>query len=227
MLGCPSFKFATATTQLNAFDSSHQELQFNDSSKPIKEKETRRIIKAVFEKFGKPVCIKVNKGTEHLAQVTVEKTAYQLGDAVRGYIDFSDATVGSYFLSMKLDLIEEVSSEYQANHSVRSSGISTKTMSEAEEVIYDTKATSFEFHLPLNATPTFATELVSVRWVLKFVLVASTLRLSEEKSAAEQAIRADHVEKMTWQIPIRIFVASHPFSFLDASSSRPNKSWLC
>lgn len=54
-LGCPSFKFATSALPLPAshnFNSA--DFQSSDSSKPIKEKETRRIVKSVFEKFGKP-----------------------------------------------------------------------------------------------------------------------------------------------------------------------------
>ena len=173
------------------------------------------------------MCIKVNKGVEHLAQVTVEKTAYQLGDAVRGYIDFSNATVGNYFLSVKLDLIEDVASEYFANTPGRPSGTSTKTVAEYEEAIHDTNATNFEFHLPINATPTFATELVSVRWVLKFELIASTVHRNPDTSTADLTIHRDKSEKMSWQIPIRVFVASYPFSLLDPSTSHPGKTWMC
>lgn len=171
------------------------------------------------------VCIKVNKGSEHLADFTIEKTVYQLGDVVRGFVDFSTATIPSYFLSMKLELIEEVASEYFANHPARPMHSITKIMAENEENLQSTRSTNFEFQLPLNGTPTFATELVSVRWVLKCELVTSALKRSESTQRTLAPPPSEQTERLTWHVPIRVLVASYPISLLD-QPSKANKEWI-
>lgn len=196
-------------------------------------------LKIVF--FFHSVCVKINKGPEHLADFTIERTVYQLGDVVRGYIDFSKATVRSFFLSMKLEVIEEVASEYFANHPGRPSATHSNTIAEAEEVLHDVNASNFEFHLPLTSPPTFATEFVSIRWVLKFELVASKLQkpsLRDLEDAANNPEKPSHsspndlapqpatVERMTWQMPIRVLVASYPVNLLD-QTSKASKTWVC
>lgn len=193
------------------------------------------------------MCVKINKGVEHLADFTVEKTVYQLGDVVRGFIDFSKATVRSFFVTMKLEVIEEVASEFFANHPGRPSSTYSTTIAEAEEALHDTMATNFEFHLPLTSPPTFATELVSVRWVLKFELVACKTKKEASSSSTDELVAtptgivsierpshsspsdlvppANNVERMTWQIPIRVLVASYPVNLLD-QGSKPTRTWI-
>lgn len=175
------------------------------------------------------VCIKVNKGSEHLAEFTVERTVFELGDVVRGYIDFSKATLPSYFLSMKLELIEEVAPECFANLPGKPSAVTNKTIAEAEEVLHATRSTNFEFHLPLSGTPTFASDLVSVRWLLKFELVASSLPKDDKPSSATAppqltSTKPNEVERMSWQVPIRVLVASHPIDLIE--HGKASKSWL-
>lgn len=160
---------------------------------------------------------------------------------MRGYIDFSKATMRSYFMSMKLEVIEEVAAEYFANHPGRPSATHSTTIAEAEEALHDVAASNFEFHLPLTSPPTFATELVSVRWVLKFELVASkipkpSLRDLEDmaanpdrashSSASDLAPQQSNVERMTWQMPIRVLVASYPVNLLD-QTTKASRTWIC
>lgn len=262
VLGCPSAKYAPSTKAFMPADPiSSLELQSARPAKAIKDKDTRRLLKAVFEKLGKPgtcrdsvkrrnrilmardratdpvrfrmllVCIKVNKATDHLATFTVERTVFELGDVVRGYIDFSKATIPSYFLSMKLELLEEVAPEYFANHPGRPSAVTSKTIAEAEEVLHATRSTNFEFHLPLSATPTFASELISVRWLLKFELVAASSLPSPSTDKAPTTAtpatvtppRSSEVERMSWQVPIRVLVASHPIDLIE--HAKASKTW--
>lgn len=50
-LGCPTFKYTIQTKEISQ---AHLELQYEPIGKVVRDKEVRRILKAMFEKFGKP-----------------------------------------------------------------------------------------------------------------------------------------------------------------------------
>ncbi len=65
-----------------------------------------------------------------------------------------------------------------------------KLLEEQIEVTADTSCTNFVFSLPRDATPTFQTPLVSLRWLLRFHFLA----MRQEKGAK--------MEQLSWTLPL-------------------------
>jgi hypothetical protein len=74
-------------------------------------------VKALFAKLSRPLSIEISRARRHVAQFTVNRTAFQLGDVIVGQFDFSRASTSCYQVSCSLDYDEAVAVEMQPSAS--------------------------------------------------------------------------------------------------------------
>jgi hypothetical protein len=74
-------------------------------------------VKSLFVKLSRPLSIEISRARRHVAQFTINRTAFQLGDVIVGQFDFSRATTSCYQVSCSLDYDEAVAVEMQPSAS--------------------------------------------------------------------------------------------------------------
>jgi hypothetical protein len=74
-------------------------------------------VKALFAKLSRPLSIEISRARRHVAQFTINRTAFQLGDVIVGQFDFSRANTSCYQVSCSLDYDEAVAVEMQPSAS--------------------------------------------------------------------------------------------------------------
>jgi len=139
------------------------------------------------------VKIKLSNG-DHVLQFSIEKTAFQLGDIIKGTFDMTDTVHVVQQISVWLDTIETISNPYR--NQGRSYLPSRKQLCEHHEYTTNSIITYFMFQIPSDAAQEFASDLVNVTWVLR---VEITMIDKSEKSSI-----------LNWELPIKILVPKYP-----------------
>ena len=70
---------------------------------------------------------------------------------------------------------------------------------EHQELTPDTILTHFLFSLPIDAPPSFATQLVSLRWVLRFEFTAAY-------QSSSSWLGSRKPDQISWMLPIHVHV---------------------
>ncbi|GAB0092887.1 RAB6A-GEF complex partner protein 2 [Sergentomyia squamirostris] len=140
------------------------------------------------------------------------KPAYKLGEDIVGTLDFTCRTVRCIQVSVTLQC-EEIPA-------VRKNPPGQTTAPEAEaasqgkimaftkhhEVCLGLMQTQMILPIPLHVTPTFATDLVEIRWQLHFEFVTSEdLQSVEIHGNSWQAPTDISIETMIWNLPITLY----------------------
>ncbi|MCL4121915.1 UNVERIFIED_CONTAM: hypothetical protein GTU68_040351 [Idotea baltica] len=104
----------------------------------------------------------------HVVTFTVYKNSYKLGEDITATFDFSKAEVPCVQYSATLQSEEELTEESRRKTNQRPVVVPyTKT----HEVCLSFSHTNFLLTTPLSVTPTFATDIVSLRWSIHFEFV--------------------------------------------------------
>ncbi|XP_048406220.1 RAB6A-GEF complex partner protein 2 isoform X3 [Stegostoma tigrinum] len=98
------------------------------------------------------------------------KTIYKIGEDVVGTFDFSEGDIPCLQFSVSLQTEEHVQEEYQ-----RKPGqpVSLSTHARHQESCLHTAKTHFSLPIPLSATPSFMTAVVTLKWRLHFEFVTA------------------------------------------------------
>lgn len=155
------------------------------------------------------------------------KPFYKLGEDIVGTFDFSSRTVRCVQLSVTLQceeiilenrkIVENANVEQQtANHEKEKEISSNSNLNNTRitnytkhhEVCLGLMQTQMILPIPLYVTPTFATDLVEVKWRLHFQFVTTTsneLFSVNEDSENWGAPKNIDIETMIWNLPITIY----------------------
>ncbi|XP_054258121.1 RAB6A-GEF complex partner protein 2 [Macrosteles quadrilineatus] len=140
-----------------------------------------------------------------VARFCLFKQAYKLGEDIIGTFDFSGATVPCVQFTVTLQSEEVIGEEYKADAKQMRAIVS---FSNCHEVCLSMKQCLLNLPIPLHATPTFSTRLVSLRWRLHFEFVTtqpdSVFRLPPD-SSTWQGPGLLTIETMIWDLPIQIY----------------------
>eukprot|EP01121_Diplochlamys_sp_Union-15-3_P015846 TRINITY_DN5300_c0_g1_i1.p1 TRINITY_DN5300_c0_g1~~TRINITY_DN5300_c0_g1_i1.p1 ORF type:complete len:412 (-),score=55.19 TRINITY_DN5300_c0_g1_i1:30-1118(-) len=181
----------------------------------INDTNIRSTINSLFKRHGHTVSININKGEHRLVRFSVEKTVFQLGDVIKGTFDFAENVIPCYQISALLQIEEEI--EPKAANTIRSQHTVKRIVNQVHECTHETKKTHFTFHIPIDATQSLQTELVNVRWSLRFEFITS-VSWNDRKGELNVDFTPRGSEILNWSLPIRVLVPSYPlqsnFKFL-------------
>lgn len=156
-----------------------------------------------------------------VAKFFIFKTVYRLGEDIIGLFDFTEGLVKCIRYSVVLQSEETIAERY----SVSSSSTTTKSRinlanhTRFHECCLNMDQSPMILSIPFTLTPSFANNLISLKWNLHFSFVIennqkqqnSTINLCTETEDGIQTLapRQLNVQVMTWDFPIKI-VATYP-----------------
>merc|ERR1719468_349120 len=161
---------------------------------------------------------KVTVPEGNIAKITINKTNYKIGDKIVVFLDFTEATVPCLELKVTLQSEEMISEECRKKSNQASPGIHSHC--ELKENILFVKKTDLTMQIPVHITPSFVTDIISLRWRLHFDFALSKTDVQKIQRSNDPAMSVswrppDHltVEVIKWDLPIVL----HPFDPFIAS----------
>ncbi|XP_072920385.1 RAB6A-GEF complex partner protein 2 isoform X3 [Hemitrygon akajei] len=136
------------------------------------------------------------------------KTIYKIGEDVLGTFDFSEGDIPCLQFSVSLQTEEHVQEDYQ-----RKPGqpVSLSTHARHQESCLHTAKTHFSLPVPLSATPSFMTTVVSLKWRLHFEFVTAcepveppTVLENQSEIITWTGAGKIDVDTFSWDLPIKV-----------------------
>ncbi|CAF0875016.1 unnamed protein product [Brachionus calyciflorus] len=153
-----------------------------------------------------------------VVKITMNKTNYKIGDKIIGFLDFSEAQVPCVEFKVTLQSEEIISEECRKKPSQYLSSIHSHV--ELKEHCLFLKKSDFTIQVPIAITPTFVSDMVSLRWRLHFDFALSKVPLQNIHRSSDPAISVSWrppnslpIEITSWDLPIVL----HPFDPFVAS----------
>ncbi|RNA32063.1 RAB6A-GEF complex partner 2-like isoform X1 [Brachionus plicatilis] len=146
------------------------------------------------------------------------KTNYKIGDKIIGFLDFNEAQVPCVEFKVTLHSEEIISEECRKKSTQHLSSVHSHV--ELKEHCLFLKKSDFSLQVPVNITPTFVSDIVSLRWKLHFEFALSKIGIQKIQRSNDSAISVSWrppnslpVEIISWDLPIVL----HPFDPFVAS----------
>ncbi|XP_033839875.1 RAB6A-GEF complex partner protein 2 [Periophthalmus magnuspinnatus] len=157
-----------------------------------------------------------------VAKFCIFKTVYRLGEDIIGTFNFAEGDIPCLQYSVSLQSEEEIQQQYQ-----RRAGQGTSVTGHGRhlESCLHTASSHFSLPIPLNVTPGFSTDIVTLRWRLHFEFVTAREPMEPpvvQQNQSEVTVwsGAEHVDVDTfsWDLPIKVLptnpaLASHVSQF--------------
>lgn len=162
-----------------------------------------------------------------VAKFCIFKTVYRLGEDIIGTFNFAEGDIPCLQYSVSLQSEEEIQQQYQ-----RRPGQATSVTGHGRhlESCLHTASSHFSLPIPLNVTPGFSTDIVTLRWRLHFEFVTAREPMEPpivQQNQSEVTVwsGAEHVDVDTfsWDLPIKVLptnpaLASHMSQFSGTNS---------
>lgn len=162
-----------------------------------------------------------------VAKFCIFKTVYRLGEDIIGTFNFAEGDIPCLQYSVSLQSEEEIQQQYQRRPGQASSV--TGHGRHLESCLH-TASSHFSLPIPLNVTPGFSTDIVTLRWRLHFEFVTAREPMEPpivQQNQSEVTVwsGAEHVDVDTfsWDLPIKVLptnpaLASHVSQFTGKNS---------
>lgn len=154
----------------------------------------------------------------NVAKITINKTNYKIGDKLIVFLDFTDAQVPCVEFKVTLQSEEIISEECRKKTHQATPGIHSHA--ELKESSLFIKKTDLTMQIPVHITPTFVTDIISLRWRLHFDFALSKTEIQKIQRSNDPAMSVSwrppdclSVEVISWDLPIVL----HPFDPFIAS----------
>ncbi|XP_060781186.1 RAB6A-GEF complex partner protein 2 isoform X2 [Neoarius graeffei] len=143
-----------------------------------------------------------------VAKFCIFKTVYRLGEDIIGTFTFSEGDIPCLQYSVSLQSEEEVHEQYQRRPA---QAVSVTSHGRHLESCLHTASSHFSLPVPLNVTPGFSTDIVTLRWRLHFEFVTArepvelptVLQNQSEVTVWTGAEQVD-VDTFSWDLPIKV-----------------------
>lgn len=154
----------------------------------------------------------------NITKITINKTNYKIGDKLVVFLDFTDSQVPCVEFKVTLQSEEIISEECRKKTNQVQPGINS--LIEIKESSLFVKKTDVTLQIPVHITPTFVTDIISLRWRLHFDFALSKTQIQKIQKSNDPAMSVSWrppdnltVEVISWDLPIVI----HPFDPFIAS----------
>lgn len=143
-----------------------------------------------------------------VAKFCIFKTVYRLGEDIIGTFNFSEGDIPCLQYSVSLQSEEEIQQQYQ-----RRPGQTASVTGHGRhlESCLHTAFSHFSLPIPLNVTPGFSRDIVTLRWRLHFEFVTAREPMEpptvlQNQSEVTVWAGAEHVDVDTfsWNLPIKV-----------------------
>ncbi|XP_076829384.1 RAB6A-GEF complex partner protein 2 [Brachyhypopomus gauderio] len=184
----------------------------------LEEEEAGRRDRRTLERALDMLMITTSRRAPHLFNITnargkvarfcIFKTMYRLGEDIVGTFNFSEGDIPCLQYSVSLQCEEEVCEQYRRRPvqagSVTSHGRHT-------ESCLHTASSHFCLPVPLNVTPGFSTDVVTLRWRLHFEFVTArepveppTVMQSQSEVTVWTGTEQVDVDTFSWDLPVKV-----------------------
>lgn len=191
-----------AYEERSAAEFSHSE-EFNNSCSQVVSRITHRSRKAMYD-----IC----KNNQRVAKLHLIKTAHRLGEPVIGVLDFSEALLTTYKISIFLESCEKVEDTIALRTRQHIARVSRKTHSDFHSFCLDNDRISFSLPIPATASPEFQTTGVSLEYFLKFEFITGMDDQppfipinTDQKHRHYQCLQDIEVSTFDCQIPLTVY----------------------
>ncbi|CAG8468838.1 16487_t:CDS:2, partial [Funneliformis caledonium] len=164
---------------------------------------TATILSKNMRKANYDIC----KNNQRVAQLCLLKTSYRLGDIVTGTINFNDAVIPSYQVSVTLESSEIVESSIANRPQQQIARTTRKVHGEHHEFCLNAARISFAISIPTSSTPDFQTtgEFITGPKGQSPLMPLN----ADERHQYYQAIDDVYVETFDCAIPIKVYPTSY------------------
>ncbi|PKY38071.1 Rgp1-domain-containing protein [Rhizophagus irregularis] len=156
------------------------------------------------------------KNNQRVAQLCLLKTSYRLGDIVTGTINFNDAVIPSYQVSITLESSEIVEPSIANRPQQQIARVTRKIHGEHHEFCLNAGRIGFAISIPTSGTPDFQTTGVKLQWCLRLEFITGPKGQSplmplnaDERHQYYQAIDNINVETFDCSVPIKVYPTSY------------------
>ncbi|KAI8878852.1 Rgp1-domain-containing protein [Backusella circina FSU 941] len=174
---------------------------YNKSCSQIVSRITHSSRKAMYD-----IC----KNNQRVAKLHLVKTAHRLGEPIMGVIDFSEAILTTFRVSIFLESIESVEESIAQRPKHHIARVSRKSHSDFHSFCLNNKCISFSLPIPAAVSPEFQTTGVTLKYFLKveFITGASVPFIPiniDEKHRHYQCLQDVEVSTFDCQIPVTVY----------------------
>ncbi|CAO3600805.1 unnamed protein product [Absidia cylindrospora] len=131
------------------------------------------------------------KNNQRVAKLQLTKMAHRLGEPVLGVLDFGEASLSTYKVSIFLEsqeIVESSISQRQPQHIAR---VSRKCHSEFHTFCLNHRRLAFSLPIPSTASPDFQTTGVKLQYNLKFEFITNNQSKASSSSLSYLSINVD------------------------------------
>ncbi|KAF3245793.1 hypothetical protein TWF192_007269 [Orbilia oligospora] len=147
----------------------------------------------------------ITRNGKQVANLSLARPAYKLGEAIIAVIDFSNAQIPCYHVNATLETHETVTQTLALRSSSSLYRVTRKVHAQHTETCLFSKRITFSPTIPQSGTPEFSTSGVSLKWSLRVEFIAahsfSNSTHSRQHSTAGAPSPAAHVNEMGEVIP--------------------------
>ncbi|KAI8341173.1 Rgp1-domain-containing protein [Chlamydoabsidia padenii] len=122
------------------------------------------------------------KNNQRVAKLQLTKMAHRLGEPILGVLDFGEATLSTYKVSIFLESQELVESSISLRQPQHIARVSRKCHSEFHAFCLNNRRLAFSLPIPSTASPDFQTTGVKLQYNLKFEFITSNQSRSTDTS---------------------------------------------
>ncbi|TRY67337.1 hypothetical protein TCAL_15840, partial [Tigriopus californicus] len=158
-----------------------------------------------------PVFARISDSNGEIAKMLLIRTDVKPGDILCGFLDFRSGTSVCTEYCVKLVAIEEVpdgiAPQMNKKKPNKSKTEESNYYGTVSEVVLGLDTTSFDMAIPPLATPTFSSNSIRLKWVLRFEFVITTKEYLLQFTKSKTTWRAPakmHVKSRIWETELHV-----------------------
>ncbi|ORX49180.1 Rgp1-domain-containing protein [Hesseltinella vesiculosa] len=155
------------------------------------------------------------KSNQRVAKLQLTKTDHRLGEPIQGVLDFSEATLATYKVSITLESHEVIEPSICLRPQAYINRVSKKSHSDFHAFCLTNRRLAFSLPIPTTSSPDFQTTGVKLQYYLKFEFVTSNSNdttappfLCIQRDDRHQHYQSqEHIPVSTFdcQIPVKVY----------------------
>lgn len=171
-----------------------------------------RTVEKVLYSVSPKVSYDICKNNEHIAQLSLARLGYKLGETITAVLSFKNTQTPCYHVSVYFECHETITPAYNLKSKAQVHSHTRILLGESHQRCLNTSRTSVSFTIPSSATPDFATSGVGLVYSLRVEFITGKVSGMAVTTIMDgfMHIRADakvEVEPMECVIPLRIYGA--------------------
>ncbi|CAO3611927.1 unnamed protein product [Cunninghamella blakesleeana] len=160
----------------DAYEERHVHNDDDDDDEIMTEQEYRKSCAQVVSRIthaSRKAMYDLCKNNQRVAKLQLTKMAHRLGESILGVLDFSEATLSTYKVSMYLESHEVVETSIALRSPQYLTRVSRKCHSEFHSFCLNNRRLAFSLPIPTTASPEFQTTGVKLQYYLKLEFITN------------------------------------------------------